>query len=134
MDKFHANDIPNYKLKLIPSSQVKLGKYHVPVHKEDMAENRFDKVLYHIRQQRLQEDWRQGKFRIIPLLREATPPRRKKKKGSSRKRKRSSSSRKKAGQGLDSAEPASQKLISLTKALPYEPGPDTDTTEAFEGL
>lgn len=106
VDKFHANDIPNYKLKLIPSNQVKIGKYHVPVLKEDMAENRFDKVLYQIRQKRLHEDWRQGKFRIIPQLREATPPRPKKNRGSSKKRKRSSSSKKKAALGLDSADAA----------------------------
>ena len=68
VDLFHKNDIPDYKLKLIKGSHFHVGKYTVPLPKEKEDKHKFDKVFRNIRQERLEQNWRNNRFLIIPQI------------------------------------------------------------------
>ena len=43
-DRYY-DDLPDFRIKVIPSKKVRVKDYNVPNPKEELGKNRFDKVL-----------------------------------------------------------------------------------------
>lgn len=66
---FHADDVPEFKLNVIVNKNLQLDQHVWPTPpKTEVVKHCFDKVHQRIKQKRLENDWKNNRFHLIPKI------------------------------------------------------------------